>query len=213
VTYPGSPRLFKGALVVLNKSNQIATAIPFMYNPNTVNRTLEAQMIESKGESGAPTRFSGAPVEIIKLEIKLDAIDGLEKGDKNAVASGIYPQLAALEILLYPDSATVKLNARLALAGTIEIIPATAPMILLIWGVKRIVPVRITEYSVVEEYHDPNLNPIVATISLGLRVLSYSDLSANTTGWNVFMSHQVVKESFAQIAASNTDKSTYQSLL
>lgn len=212
-TAPFSPRLFRGALVTLDNNNKVATAIPFQYNPNTLNRSLEAQVIESQGGGGEQPRYSGAPVETIKVEIKLDAIDGLEKNDENAVKLGIYPQLAALEMLLYPTSRSVKLNALLLKAGTIEIIPPTVPLTLFIWGVRRIVPVRITEYSAVEEYHDPNLNPLTATVSLGMRVLSYSDLATESTGWNLFMSHQIVKESLAAIAAANANKSTYSSLL
>ena len=211
-TYPGSPRLFRGALVTLDNNSRIATAIPFQYNPGALNRSLEAQIIESQGGGGQP-RFSGAPVETIKADILLNASDGLEKNDENARELGIYPQLAALEILLYPSSQAIKLNATLLKVGTIEIIPPTVPMTLFIWGVRRIVPVRITEYSVVEEYHDPNLNPVSATVSLGMRVLSYSDLATESSGWNLFMSHQVVKESLADIARANANKSSYQSLL
>ena len=211
--YPRSPKLFRGAVVTLGANDQVAKAIPFQYNPNTLNRSLEAQVIESQGGSGEQPRFSGAPVETIKVEIKLDARDGLEKGEENAVELGIHPQLAALEILLYPTSQSVKLNATLLKVGTIEIIPPAVPMTLFIWGVRRILPVRITEYSVVEDYHDPDLNPIAATVSLGMRVLSYSDLVTESTGWNLFMSHQVVKESLADIADTNASKSTYNSLL
>ena len=212
-TFPGSPSLFRGALVTLDKNSRVAAAIPFQYIPNTLNRTLEAQIIESQGGGGEQPRYTGAPVETIKVEIKLDAIDGLEKGEPNAVKLGINPQLAALEMLLYPSSQAVKLNAALLKVGTIEIAPPTVPMTLFIWGIRRIVPVRVTEYSVVEEYHDPNLNPLTATVSLGMQVLSYNDLATESTGWNLFMSHQVVKESLSAIAGANANKSTYNSLL
>ncbi|GAB4574780.1 MAG: hypothetical protein Kow0077_23040 [Anaerolineae bacterium] len=211
-TYPGSPRLFRGAIVTLDGS-RIARAIPFQYNPNTLSRTLEAQVIESQSGSGEQPRFSGAPVETIKVEIKLSAVDGLEQADDNAQQLGIYPQLAALETLLYPSSQSVKLNATLLKLGTIEIIPPAVPMTLFIWGVRRIVPVRITEYSVTEDYHTPELNPISATVSLGMRVLSYSDLATESTGWNLFLSHQIVKESLAEVAQANANTGTYQSLL
>ncbi|MEZ4682544.1 MAG: hypothetical protein R2932_50885 [Caldilineaceae bacterium] len=54
---------------------------------------------------------------------------------------------------------------------------------------------------------------MTATVSLGMRVLSYSDLATESTGWNLFISHQVVKESLAGIAAANANKATYSSLL
>ena len=47
-----------------------------------------------------------------------------------------------------------------------------APLTLFVWSKSRIVPVKITEFSVTEEMFDSNLNPIRARISLGLRVLT-----------------------------------------
>ena len=37
-------------------------------------------------------------------------------------------------------------------------------------------PVRVTEFSVTEEAFDPDLNPIRAKVSIGLRVLTVDDL-------------------------------------
>ena len=47
-----------------------------------------------------------------------------------------------------------------------------SPLTLFVWSARRILPVRITEYSVTEEAFDPALNPIRAKVSLGIRVLS-----------------------------------------
>ena len=52
-----------------------------------------------------------------------------------------------------------------------------APVQLFVWSAKRIVPVRITEFSVMEEMFDANLNPICAKVSQ-LRVLSVYDLES-----------------------------------
>jgi len=41
---------------------------------------------------------------------------------------------------------------------------------------QRVVPVRVTEFSLTEEAFDPQLNPIRAKLSIGLRVLSVEDL-------------------------------------
>ena len=42
---------------------------------------------------------------------------------------------------------------------------------LFIWSKNRILPVRLTEFSITEEAFDPALNPIRAKVSLGMRVL------------------------------------------
>ncbi|HIK04448.1 MAG TPA: hypothetical protein IGS40_06990 [Trichormus sp. M33_DOE_039] len=202
-TFPGAPRLLKGAIVALDEEQPNPIVIPFQYNPGTVNRTLELQAAGEEGDTTEALRLKGAPVESIKLEIELDATDDLETGQSNAVQMGIYPRLSALEILLYPPSNLIVLNERLLSLGTIQITPPIAPLTLLIWGERRVVPVRINEFSITEEAHDVNLNPIRAKISLGLRVLSYNDLSANNRGYHLFLSHQIIKETMANLGRVN----------
>lgn len=198
------PRLLKSALVAIDPQDPTPRVIIFQYNPNTLTRTIEAQMQENEGNTGAPPRFKGAPVETIKMEVEIDAADQLERGDSQAEDMGILPQLAALETLLYPRSSQVIANNILMRIGTIEIIPSVAPLTLFIWGKRRIMPVRVTELSVTEDAHHPNLSPIRAKVSLGLRVLSTSDASSDSPIWNLFLSHQVIKESLAAIATTGS---------
>jgi hypothetical protein len=199
-----SPKLLKGALIALDLPNPTPQVLVFQYNPATLTRTLEAQMQEDQGKTGEPPRLKGAPVETIKIEVELDATDQLERGETVAGEVGILPQLAALELLIYPKSRQVLLNTVLLQAGTLEIIPAAAPLTLFIWGKQRILPVRLTEFSVTEDAHHPNLSPIRAKVSLGLRVLSYSDVSFQNPAWSLFLAHQAVKESLAAVATVNS---------
>jgi hypothetical protein len=97
----------------------------------------------------------------------------------------------------------VAANAALAAAGSIELISAEAPLTLLIWGTRRVVPVRLTQFSITEQAYDPNLNPIRARVQLGLRVLSYSDLESTNPGYHLFLSYQVTKEVMASLGNSN----------
>lgn len=197
-TFPRSPRLLKGALVSFDLPNPQPAVIVFQYNPDTLSRTLEAQT----GSEGADAlRIKGAPVETIKLDVELDATDQLEQG---AAATGLHPQLAALEVLVYPKSSLVIANTALLNAGTIEILPPQAPFTLFIWGPKRVLPVRLTEFSIAEEAYDPQLNPIRAKVSLGLRVLSYNDLPAANPGYHIFLAHQIVKETMAATARTGS---------
>ena len=71
----------------------------------------------------------------------------------------------------------------LAAVGTIELVAPEAPLTLFIWGIKRIVPVRLSSFSIAEEAYDVNLNPIRAKVTLGMQVLSYSDLSLTNPGY------------------------------
>ena len=198
-TFPGSPRLLKGAIVSMNLPDPSPKVVIFQYNPVTLSRTLQAQVSGGEGERAETVRFKGAPVESISLEVEIDATDQLEKNNQQAIQMGIHPQLATLEMLLYPASATVLGNVSQLALGVMEIIPPAAPFTLFIYGPRRILPVRLSEFSVTEEAHDVNLNPIRAKVSLGLRVLSYNDLSPDHPGHALFMAHQVAKETMAAL--------------
>jgi hypothetical protein len=205
--FPGSPRTSRGALIGLDPANPLAGVVLFQYNPDEMTRTLQARAATGGGLSGGARdealRLTGAPIENISLAIEIDAADQLETGDPLASALGIYPQLSAVEMLLYPKSRVVIANTALALAGSIELVPAEAPLTLLVWGIKRVLPVRLTQFSITEQAYDPGLNPIRARVSLGLRVLSYSDLAVSNPGYHVFLAHQVVKETMAVIGSVN----------
>lgn len=202
-TFPGSPRVARGALVGVDIFNPLASVILFQYNPTTLTRSIQPQTAGEGGDRAEAQRIKGAPVETISLEIEIDATDQLEKGDSNATSMGIYPQLSALEMLVYPKSALVIANTVLMAIGTIEIVPPVAPMTLFIWGAKRVLPVRLSEFSITEEAHDTNLNPLRAKVSLGMRVLSYNDLSLMHPGYHLFLSHQIVKETMAVIGSTS----------
>ena len=200
-SFPGSPRVVKGAIVGIDLLNPVPNVIVFQYNPDTLTRTLQAQ---GSGESGARSeamRLRGAPVETIKLDVEIDATDQLEQSDAVAATTGIYPQLSALEVLVYPHSSLVIANTALLAAGTIEILPPIGPFTLFVWGLQRVLPVRITEFTITEEAHDTSLNPIRAKVSLGLRVLSYNDLSITNPGYYLFLTHQIVKETMATVGS------------
>ena len=203
-SFPGSPRLIKGAIVAIDPFNPLASIIVFQYNPDTMTRSLTARAAGGGAQGGARSealRLAGAPNETISLAVEIDATDQLDSGDALGTTLGIYPQLSALEMLLYPKSAVVIANTVLAAVGTIELVAPEAPLTLFIWGIKRIVPVRLSSFSIAEEAYDVNLNPIRAKVTLGMQVLSYSDLSLTNPGYYVFLAHQVVKEAMATISS------------
>lgn len=196
-SFPGSPRLLKGALIGVDPLNPLGAVVVFQYNPDTMTRKLEPRAVTAEGDRGEAFRLTGAPKETITLSIEIDATDQLEKANPLAIATGIYPTLAALEIMLYPKSTTVIVNTALSLVGTVEVIPAEAPMTLFVWGPQRVLPVRITSFSITEEAHDQLLNPIRAKVDLSLAVLSYNDLPLLSAGRVLFLAHHIVKEVMA----------------
>lgn len=200
-SFPNSPRLEKGAIIGLDPFNPLASVIIFQYNPDTMTRTITAQTVGGDADRGEALRLKGPPQEQIKLDVEIDASDQLERGDGIAGSMGVYPALANLEMLLYPKSALVIANEVLLNIGVIEVIPPEAPLTLFVWGVRRILPVRLTGLTITEEAYDPNLNPIRAKVSLDLRVLSYHDLGLLSVGGTLFMAHQIAKEVMATIGS------------
>lgn len=199
---PRSPRVTRGAIIAFDKFNPVASVVVFQYNPDLVTRTLEPQSGQQQGARAEVLRLSGAPVEKIDIEVDIDATDQLATADGVATSLGIYPQLSALEMLLYPKSGLVIANTIALAIGTIEIIPPEAPFTLLIWGAKRVVPVKINTFKIAEEEHDVNLNPVRAKVTLQLQVLSYNDLPVTHAGYSVFLVHQIVKETMAVVGSA-----------
>ena len=211
--FSSSPKLIKGGLVVLDAtSGAVKRTIALQYNPDTLSRSYQVQGVggEGGGERAQPFRLKVPAIETIRLDAEIDATDALEKPGENAnaVSFGIAPQLAVLESLVNPTSAElVELDA-LSKSGTLEILPPEAPLVLFVWSASRVVPVRVTDFSITEEAFDPALNPIRAKVSLGLRVMTTDDLGFDHRGGGIFINHLRTRESLA----ARTGSASLQSL-
>jgi len=200
-----SPRLVKGGIVLLNPdTSAVLRIIALQYNPDTLSRTLQVQAVGGEGDRLEALRLKGPPNESIKLDAEIDATDQLEFPDNNQTTAqlGVFPQLAALETIVYPTSTELQSTNSLAQSGTLEISPAESPLTLFIWSKTRILPVRITEFSITEEAFDTALNPIRARVSLGMRVLTVNDLGFAHKGGNLFMTYLRSKEQLATLTTS-----------
>jgi len=204
-TFPNSPRLLKGGIVLVDPDTAaVRRIISLQYFPDTVTRSLQIQGVtaDGGGDRSEILRLKGPPVETIKLDAEIDATDQLEFPDQNAnaVEVGIHPQLAVLEAIIYPSSEQLQANNALEKAGTLEIIPMQSALTLFIWSKNRIMPVRLTDLSVTEEAFDPNLNPIRAKVSLGMRVLNVNDVGFDAKAGSLYMIYQQQKERLAGLA-------------
>jgi hypothetical protein len=157
------------------------------------------------GERSEPVGLSGQqinalaqpfdPQETFSLTLELDAADALEHPDKHPVATlaGVADRIAAIEMLCYPPgqgalggllnvSVSVSvgssgLSASIGVGAKADVLPRNSvPIILFFWGPGRIVPVRITTFSVEEQQYSPMLYPIRAKATLGLKVLDENHL-------------------------------------
>jgi len=178
----------------------ISRIVTLQYNPDTLSRTLQIQSVDAAEKNRLEAlRLKGPPIETFRLDAEIDATDQLEQPDQNPNATqyGIYPQLAALETIIYPSVSQLQNSNALAQSGVLEIAPMEAPLSLFVWSRNRVVPVRITDFSIVEESFDANLNPIRAKVSLTMRVLSVDDLGYSDKGGNLFLVYQQQKENMA----------------
>jgi hypothetical protein len=200
-SFPNSPRHAKGALLLMDPATgEYTGVIRLQINPAQLTRGLKVRGGGEGDDRLEATRLTGPPVETIQLEVELDATDKLEfpQDHEDAVASGLRPELAALEGLVYPDAARVQGNHELSRAGMLEIVPADAPLIVFAWGANRLLPVRIMELGVTEEAFDQQLNPIRARVTLSLQVLSVNDLPHDHPGTSLSMRHHHLIEALRQ---------------
>lgn len=204
-TFPGSPALLRGSLTIYpdDSPGTSTQKISFQYNPGEIRRTLAHRRTAAPAPGAAPADarlVAGPPTETLTLGIELDATDELGNAtpDRNTLESGLHMPLAALEMLMYPASAQYEKVKDESQAGRIEVAPGTLPLVLLNWGDSRVVPVMLTTFSITEQEFDTKLNPIRVKLDLGLQVLSYLDLNADSSGIDAFLAYQKEKERLAR---------------
>ena len=211
--FPRSPRVQKGGFVAYRLPELIPTIIVFQYNPDEVSRSIQARGSQG-GVRGDANRVNGPPDETLSFTVEIDAADQLEQPSENALTAdnGLHPIIAALEGLLYPPYPLVIANEALALAGSAVILGEQAPLTLLVWGQRRVLPVQVQSLSIREEAFDQRLNPIRARADLSLKVLTYRDLDVTNPGYWVYLAAFTQKE---VMATCNTlgDKTGIQSML
>jgi hypothetical protein len=203
--FPNSPRLVKGAFVEYRSEflGPIPNVIVFQYNPEELSRQLSLPSLEEKGtgENKETFKIAYPPEETINnLKIEIDATDQLEEGNPIAIAKGIYPTLSALELLLYPQSTQVLSSSfQKKITGEEKIAPLEIPLVLFIWGISRVLPVKITSLTITEKSFDARLNPIRAEITVSMKVLTWKDLTNEKLALGAYMWTQTQKEAMARL--------------
>jgi hypothetical protein len=193
-----SPRLIKGAIITVSPLNPAAVII-FQYNPAELVRSLTPQREKAERVPVGTQRLTGPPREKIDMTIMVNAVDQLEQGGQSAAALGVYPQLSALEMLLYPARSLVLANTAKLAMGVLAITPPEAPLTVLVFGTKRVVPMQLVGYTATETLHTPDLVPINASAKLSIEVLTYQDFQPTQPGYYLSLANQAVREVMAAI--------------
>jgi hypothetical protein len=113
--------------------------------------------------------------ESIGFDIRLDATDKLNESDTITEQFGIAPQLATLELMVHPKGESLIGQALGALLGPPGGFSFTKgenpPLVLFIWGRKRVLPVNINSMNITETEFSTDLNPIRASVAVNLSVI------------------------------------------
>jgi hypothetical protein len=194
------PPLQQGALVQIAADGS-KRSLAFQYNPETLRRTLQPNVVGgTEGSRSQALRFAGAANETITLDCRFSAVDDVTPGTGVVRGDGIAPQLAALALLTYPKTRTVSTAQKELDKGSVEVLPAIAERLLFVWGGTRVLPVELTSATIVEELYDRNLVPILATVTLTLRAVTYSDVDETNKAFPEFISYQQNLEELAKKA-------------
>lgn len=114
--------------------------------------------------------------ETISFDIRLDAKDRNAEGDPIAAVAGVLPQLSTLELMVHPESSSLLGKAADLLLDKLDVGYSFArdpnpPMILFVWGHKRVLPVNITSMNIKETEFSPLLDPVRATVTVQMKVI------------------------------------------
>ena len=186
----------RGALIEFTESFPIPVpnVILFQYNPETMTHTwtpAKTGGVSAPGQSPSnPLAISGPPEESFSFNLAMDAGDTIADGSAVtaglATVSGVYPRIAALEMLLFPTAPPGggligSVSSALGLGGSAP--PATSvpasqlPTVLFVWGPGRIAPVRVTTLTITEKIYDGTLLiPTHAEAQISLKVLTPPEL-------------------------------------
>ena len=202
--FANQPKILRGAFVEFGISLPPLIVV-FQFNPQTISRSRNAytnppetsegrqplqnldfiQQVKQKPKSLIEFR-NGQTItveqETLNFDIRLDATDKLNDGDTLTEQFGVTPQLSTLELMMLPKSQSLLGGAVSALLGgkpknfAFFDSDRDPPIILFIWGRKKILPVNITSMQIREEEFSTDLNTTRAIVSVSLEVIEGPNL-------------------------------------
>jgi hypothetical protein len=200
--------ILKGALVSFTAAGgalglpSLPNIIVFQINPETMTHAwTEAASPPAPSDAKVrvnPLAVTGVPGESFQFTLMLDSDEQISDTDTDpvgaalATVSGVYTRLAALELLQFPSpsssgglvggvsaaASAASMGASAADSSTQTVPLSQVPVALFVFGPFRIVPVRVTAFSVSEKLYDELLNPTHAEAQITLTVLTPDELAA-----------------------------------
>jgi hypothetical protein len=187
--FSNQPKILRGAFVEFGISLPPLIVV-FQFNPLTISRSREATVDSGRTPRNllksvtADSLLDVRGQQVVKVgeeklsfDIRLDATDKLNDGDAITQEFGVAPQLSTLELMMIPKGQGLlgaAVSALLGAAGSGFSFVDDAknpPVILFVWGRKKVMPVNITSMQIKEEEFSVDLNPVRATVSVSLQVI------------------------------------------
>lgn len=194
--FSNRPKILRGAFVEYGLSIPPLFVV-FQFNPQELSRSRSLSFsVANSGDGDSSLRQFHkdeadlltiqekqqvtVEEETISFDIRLDATDKLNDGDIITETFGIAPRLATLELMVHPKEESLLGAAVSSLLGGSEGFSFTKgenpPMVLFIWGLKRVLPVNIKRMNITETEFSPTLDPIRATVSVSMTVVEGKNL-------------------------------------
>lgn len=192
--FPGKPRILRGAFVEVGLTLPPLVVV-FQFNPLQLTRsrslTFDVPGAEKGvGERGALRKFHAehssltelqklqvvkVDEERISFELRLDATGGLDERRTISEQFGIAPQIATLELMVHPKEESLAGAALARLVGVSKGFSFTRtpnpPLVLFVFGRRRVLPVNITSLDITETEFSADLDPVRATVAVDLTVI------------------------------------------
>jgi hypothetical protein len=191
--FTNRPKILRGAFVELGLSLP-PPVVAFQFNPVQVtrNRTISHD-VPGRGRGQSPRQVHSRPEyanlftlakhqlvtvqeQAIGFDLRLDATDRLDDQDGLSQQFGIAPQLATLEQMVLPKDESQFATLFGKVRGFSFTRGANPPMVLFVFGRKRVLPVNITTMNITETDFSAELNPVRATVKVGLSVIEGGNL-------------------------------------
>src|SRR2546423_6157492 len=195
--FSNQPKILRGAFAEFGISLPPLIVV-FQFNPLTISRTHTASVSSTRTprrrseqnlsplgkamKSDPLTNVRGNQIikvneETLSFDIRLDATDKLDEGDALTEEFGVAPQLSTLELMMVPKgqgllgAAASMLLKKAGASFSFVDDEKNPPVILFIWGRKKVMPVNIMSMQIKEEEFSTDLNPTRATVSVSLQVI------------------------------------------
>jgi hypothetical protein len=192
--FPNKPKILRGAFVEFGLSVPPLIVV-FQFNPLQLTRNRRLTFAGNTTSPDSAIRdFHGRYSDLLDLrndqvvkvgeqtvgfELRLDATDKLDSGDTIAEQFGIAPQISTLELMVAPKEEGL-LNGLVAQLGPLPGFSyqqtPKPPLVLFVFGRKRVLPVNIDSLNITETEFSADLNPVRATVAVSLTVIEGPNL-------------------------------------